>query len=682
MSKKNVTHLFSRILIPAFLFAVAFWMRLHFFSGYILCDDVEFFQLTQIIYTSGINFQGVLQYRFMVWLPHLLSFQLLGISETSFSLPIWVFSSSLCVIGYFLMRRWQYSIPASLLVGLTIAGAPFEILIGTVVSNDITLEWLMALALLSFVVWRRRPALLGSILALLFWLGFYTKLWLVYWIPLLGIYYLVELWKKKEWRGPASFTLSSLLLHSLTVCFWKWKMGMFFPFFSAHSATYPVPEEELLQLFGQYPHLIFQGSEYGTTLFGWLPYLLLILLAIKWILRFHLPVRRGPWALDGRDALLVSFYGTFFLFLNFFPNAFQFDQYYSMPRIFRYLAPISWPMALHLGKMICDLSLLLAEKRRSWLVCGVSFLLLYSLNWKQTVEATGPGVLYRKNLDMVLQDLNRLCPPKILVESWQSFFMQSLYLKGSCAQTAVFPVVGIYQATEYEEWLKDNLSTLPQGTVIISGIGSCIHYSCYTCGYRLAHFNHPLPKGWKLLREYESLSFLPQPEPIRLWQWDGSQVSDEEEKPAPSADLPVFDLPDFRGGAQEAFREGMNAFEKHDYPAARKYFLYILQRMPDSAQAEDTFYFHAVTYWREANLQKTITEFQRLLDRFPKGRQAPGAHYHMGMAYKSLGKTEEARNHFEIILRDFSHDENTAALAKEMLGQIPRAPLLQRFWQQ
>ena len=666
-----------RLIPPSALFLLALGLRLYFFSGFILCDDVEFFQLTQVVYTNGLTFQGVLQYRFMVWLPHLLGFHLLGMSEAGFMLPLWLFSSSLSPLAYFLMRRWGYPISAAFFTGLVVASAPFEVLIGTVVSNDLTLEWLMAIGFIAFTLWKKSPVRLGLAWAILLWLGFYTKLWVVYGLPLLGVHYLIDLWKRKVWRGLLTFMAAGLVLHLPTVLLWKWKMGMFFPFLSAHSATYAVPTKELTALFAQYPQLIFEGSQFGTTLFGWLPYLWLLLLAAKLLARSIPSWKTKPGGMDTHDMALLALCTVFFLMLNFFPNAFRFDRYYSMPRIFRYLAPLSWPLALHSAKMVWDLSLLCFNRRWKPVFFSLAALLLIALNVLQTHQATGPGRQTRSIQVEIIRDLRRLCPPKILIESWQSFFLQHLYLQESCASNAIVPIVNIYQAVDHEDWLARNETALPGGTILISGIGSCVHYTCYNCGFRLVHFNRPLSNSWKLLREYASLSYLPQPEPVRLWQLAPASTARQGDQKAETG-LPAIPS-GFSGGAQEAFPLGMRAFEKAQYPAARQYFDFIRTRMPDSALAEDAFYFYAVTFWREANFPMTIAEFQKLLDKYPQGRQAAGAHYHIALAYKEMRKWEEARQHLQIILDQFSQDETTYQLAKDQIRQFPSPPLWDRL---
>ncbi len=663
----------ASLFYPLVLFCLALAIRLHFFSGFILCDDVEFFQLSHYIYSGGLNFQGVLQYRFLVWLPHFVSFLLLGVSETAFMLPLWLFSASLSPLAYFVMRSWQYPLPAALLAGLVVATAPFEVLIGTVVSNDLTLEWLMALALLAWARWESRPGRLGLAWAVLFWLGFYTKIWVVYWLPLIGFYFIRRLRHQTDRQGPWAFCGASFVLHGLTVLFWKWKMGMFFPFLTAHSATYPVPANELGFLFRQYPGYLFEGSQFGTTLFGWIPYLWILLFAARLAANVLPALRRRSGGLDRNDWALAALAGLFFLMINFFPNAFRFDQYYSMPRIFRYLAPLSWPMALHAVKMAWDLSRLPGGRwSPAW--PAVFCLALLPLNWAQAVDATRPGRIQYSIQQKMVEDLRQLCPPKILLESWQSFFLQHLYLSDSCAGKAFVPLVGIYQAPEHEAWLNENQPQLPTGTVLVSGIGSCVHYSCYGCGFRLVHFNQPLGPAWKMIREYESLSYLPDPEPVRLWQLESSSA----EVPAPAAPEPEPE-PAYPGGVQEAFDLGMKALEAGLHAEARRHFGFITTRMPESALAEDAFYFHGVTFWREADFPGTIGEFQKLLDRFPKGRQAPGAHYHIAMACREMGKTEEARRHFQVILDHFPQDTTTRQLARQQIDLLPALPLWERL---
>jgi hypothetical protein len=101
-------------------------------------------------------------------------------------------------------------------------------------------------------------------------------------------------------------------------------------FIDVHAANYPVQAKDLPLEWNRYPRMIFVGSEFGTTLFGIVPWVLVLL--FLWRL-----VRRR---LDRADWLLFGFWGIVFGLIEFFPAGFSFDKYYT-PRIFRYLAPIS-----------------------------------------------------------------------------------------------------------------------------------------------------------------------------------------------------------------------------------------------------------------------------------------------------------------------------------------------------
>ena len=59
-------------------------------------------------------------------------------------------SSSLSVIGYFLLRLKGYPVFPACMAGLFVATAPYEILIGTVRANDLILAWVLAMGLFFF----------------------------------------------------------------------------------------------------------------------------------------------------------------------------------------------------------------------------------------------------------------------------------------------------------------------------------------------------------------------------------------------------------------------------------------------------------------------------------------------------------------------------------------------------
>jgi hypothetical protein len=504
------------LLVPLAIFAFSLALRYAFFTGFILGDDVQELHASIFMMGNPPDLHDAFHIRFGVWLFNVAFFRLLGVSEFSFFLPTFLMSASLGVIGYFLMLFWGYGEKNSFVAGLFVASAPFEILIGVVRANDLIFSWFLALGLASFLMLEKRPVLQGALLAVFMWLAFYVKLWVVYLFPPIAIYYLFNFVRRGSWKGAASFATMSLALHCTMGIYFQSAGGMFFPFFEYHSATYPVEPGALMQVFSEYPRMLFIGSQFGTTFFGYVPYLLLALVSFKLVLL--LARSRSKFArFDRLDVYLIAFYATFFLMLEFFPNTFVFDRYYSAPRIFRYLAPLSFPMTLHLAKMVLDIgkSGMFARKLgRGWPAAALAILIV--VNIVQANDATMPGQSYKRALLSVVKDVESISPSNVIFESWIKFFMSEVYLKGRGYNILTVPNYTYDSPAKYEAWLQEITPSLKGRTVLVTGLCNYVHYGCGTCGFRLALFSKPLGPEWKLFSEYD-LGYSNPPEPARVW---------------------------------------------------------------------------------------------------------------------------------------------------------------------
>src|SRR2546427_3567892 len=109
-------------------------------------------------------------------------------------------SASLAWVGYAILVRWGYALLPTFAAALMIAAAPFEILMGTVRANDVILAWLVGVAVAALVLLDSRPVWAGLAVALLGWLAFYVKVWAVYFLPVLGLHYLLEASRRRRWR--------------------------------------------------------------------------------------------------------------------------------------------------------------------------------------------------------------------------------------------------------------------------------------------------------------------------------------------------------------------------------------------------------------------------------------------------------------------------------------------------
>ena len=657
--------LLRRVVLPAVILAWACALRVVLFSGFVLCDDRQELWTAVHVFAHGPVWSDQFQLRFGTWLFNVGAFKLFGISEFGFFVPTALMSASLSVVGYAILLRWGYALLPAFAAALMIAAAPFEILMGTVRANDMILAWLVGLAVAALVVLDERPVRQGLAVALLGWLGFYVKLWVVYFLPALGIHYLVEAWRRGRWRGGVVFALASLVLHGATCAFWKRRTGYWLPFIWYHAATYPVEPGDLARVLRIYPDQLLHGSELGTTLFGSVPYLVVLGLALK--LAGTGARRLGvPYRMDARDWALFGCYASFLLLLNFFPNSFTFDRYYSVPRIFRYLAPLSFPMTLHLAKMVLDL----VPARAGWLSLA-ALLALTGSNLRQSAQATAPGRAYRARLMAIVLDVRERRPPMLVTEGWVSYFLSNVYLRDLARKIEVVPVIDIYDARDYETWLWRRQSGLVPGTLLLTGFGSCVHYSAVRDGFRLALFQRGLDPAWKLLKDYGPLAYHPDPEPVRLWKLT-ERVPATQPKPA--------DLVEGSQGPEELFKAGMGRFDEGKPAEAAPYFHTVATDFPASPFAEDAEYYYAICLFREGRWRATITAFEELVGRRTAGRWVPAAYYHIGLSYAALGDHDRAREAFETVRRKFPREETLGPNAADQLALLDaQESLLERL---
>jgi len=506
------------------LFLVAWGLRLLFFQGCILGDDPNDIGAVQAVLGRWVHFTIHWELRIFLWFFIALAEKLFGVSEWSLFLSTWILSSSLSLLAYLTLKRFGYGPSQALLAGLFVATAPYEVLIGSLHSSDLFLEWFFALGFLVLFAQMRSQILHGVLLAVILWAAFYNKFWWSFFFgPVIAVYFWRKIRIDHDLRGVTSCAVSTGLLHVATCFFWKIKTGTYFPFVETVKIgliPYVIPRADLWRTFAVYPKMLFQGSEFHTTLFGAVPYLFIGFLVIKG----GLALGAGRKVrFDALDLWLLLFTGSLFLFINYFPCNFKFDHYYSSTRIFRYLAPISFPLALHTGKLAVDLAWAWNQRfsNRSAFVKSfpavVFWILLLSMNLAQAAEATRPGRTYRSAFLNGVREVRRIKPPRVVVECWMSGFWR-MHLATSVPP---IPVTSLcepgQEARSFEAWIHDNEAIWEPGTALVTGVGGCVHYNNYYTGPRLRLFLQPLSPRWIRYRDLGLQDYSPVPEVAALW---------------------------------------------------------------------------------------------------------------------------------------------------------------------
>jgi hypothetical protein len=650
---------------PVFLFLLALLLRLRFHAGFVLGDDAEEFAVIRSLVENGPSFEGHLRYRFPMWGFNYLAQLAFGNHESAFFLPTWLLSSLLPVLAYGTLRAAGYGLGGSLFAGAFVALSPFEVLIGGLRANDLFVEFFLACAFWIFVRFERAPRVQGAGVALALWLAFYAKLWSLFLYPVVGIHYLLRLVRRRDARGLVAFVGTSLVLHAAACVFWRVTTGTWLPFLEHLSATYPVPRELLWTTLLAYPRAIFVGSEHGNTLFGLVPYFLVGALLLKGFgIRVSAGAPRAPRSsLDRYDVWLLCSCLVFFALLEFFPNNFTLERYYSVPRIFRYLAPLSFGFSLLAAKLLVDLSPLVPARLGLRRVAALAVLLLLA---GDMLEAVAPGRSHRARVAAIREELRSSCPPQVLLGWWQARFFRELHLWEACPRTVVRSPKETYQARDYERWLQEQEPRLANGAVLVTGLTQFVYYACEPCDARLSQFDAALDPRWRLVRELEPLPFGAALEPVRLWRWSGEPGASE----SAGAEVPPGLAP------PQLLERGIERFDAQDYPGTRAFMAALLERFPDDALGEQATYFLAVTYWREQDPQRTIREFEALLARFPSSGLVPAAHFHIGLSRRLLGHPGEAKAAFEATLRSSDPLDPERGYALQALhGFLGPAPL-------
>ncbi|MBP9837355.1 MAG: hypothetical protein KBC84_01445, partial [Proteobacteria bacterium] len=99
--------------------------------------------------------------------------------------------------------------------------------------------------------------------------------------------------------------------------------------------------------------------------------------------------------------------------------------------------------------------------------------------------------------------------------SWLTALFNMMYFNSR--EVNIITDYSIDTADKYEKWLNTNESTLAKDSLLITGLVSYVHYGCHACGFRLNFFKDKLSPKWKLIKEYDRLSYMQSPEKVRLW---------------------------------------------------------------------------------------------------------------------------------------------------------------------
>jgi tol-pal system protein YbgF len=106
------------------------------------------------------------------------------------------------------------------------------------------------------------------------------------------------------------------------------------------------------------------------------------------------------------------------------------------------------------------------------------------------------------------------------------------------------------------------------------------------------------------------------------------------------------------------------------YDLAREAFRVYLKHFADTEVSDNAQYWIGECLYATGDFHSAIAEFQRVVDRYPKGDKVPAALFKIGVSNARLRQNDEAKRYFRSVVQKYPKSPE-ASLAKERLSQLP-----------
>ncbi len=131
--------------------------------------------------------------------------------------------------------------------------------------------------------------------------------------------------------------------------------------------------------------------------------------------------------------------------------------------------------------------------------------------------------------------------------------------------------------------------------------------------------------------------------------------------PAAAAQAPRLNL-----SQNELYLKAKQTFDAGDYAGARAAFQDFLKRFPKAKNADNAQFWIGETYYREKWYEKAILEYQKVIEKYPKGNKVPASLLKQGLAFYNIGDKANARLILNELIAKYPHSRE-AKIAKKKL---------------
>ncbi|MDL1980948.1 MAG: tol-pal system protein YbgF [Deltaproteobacteria bacterium] len=136
-------------------------------------------------------------------------------------------------------------------------------------------------------------------------------------------------------------------------------------------------------------------------------------------------------------------------------------------------------------------------------------------------------------------------------------------------------------------------------------------------------------------------------------------------------DLKIKSKPQFRQelSENELYTVSKQAFDAGDFETARKGFKNLINKFPKSAHADNAQFWIGEIYYSEKWYEKAILEYQKVIEKYPKGNKVPASLLKQGFAFLNLGDKANARLILKELVKKYSKSTE-AEIATKKLKQL------------
>ena len=117
------------------------------------------------------------------------------------------------------------------------------------------------------------------------------------------------------------------------------------------------------------------------------------------------------------------------------------------------------------------------------------------------------------------------------------------------------------------------------------------------------------------------------------------------------------------------YAQAKEKFDRGEYEASRKLFQGFLSDHPKSDNADNAQFWLGEIYYREKWYEKAILEYQKVIEKYPKGNKVKSALLKQGFAFLNLGDKDNARLILKELVRKYPNSSE-AKIAKDKLDKL------------